>query len=154
MPTPSVRLVPFTFWLLAAAVLLVFGCQTPAPDDAPQTTQQNVQPPTPKNTPTPTPKPTREKKYKDIVAEIPEGADLGAALGPVSGDLDLGQPANISPELQQKLSKTYTEPGEIPRLKLNVDGKPYELPLKHTHVKAEIAGGIARVEVTQTETLF
>lgn len=151
MPTHP-RLVPLTLWMLAAA-FLVLGCQTPAPDDAPQTTQHitnTTSPTTTGPTATTTPKPTREKKYKDLVPEIPAGADLGVALGPVSANLDLGQPADISPELQKTLAKVYTEPGEIPRLKLNVDGKPYELPLKHTHVKAEIAGGIARVEVTQT----
>jgi Ca-activated chloride channel family protein len=75
---------------------------------------------------------------------------LGAILGPVAAERDLGEPAEVSPDLQAKLAQVYTEPGDIPRLQLVVDGKAYELPLKHTHVKAEVAGGIARVQVTQT----
>ena len=43
-----------------------------------------------------------------------------------------------------------TDPGDLPRLQVTVDGKKQDLPLKHTNVSAEISGLVARVEVTQT----
>ncbi|MCK5689894.1 VWA domain-containing protein, partial [Myxococcota bacterium] len=43
-----------------------------------------------------------------------------------------------------------TEPGDIPQLKVEVDGKNLPLPLEHTHVHAELTGYVAEVEVTQT----
>ncbi len=42
----------------------------------------------------------------------------------------------------------YTDPGEIPLLRIAKDNTP--LPLEHTDVKAEISGYVARVEVRQT----
>ena len=50
------------------------------------------------------------------------------------------------PALASKNHDAYTEPGELPRLKVAGEA----LPLKHTQVFAEIAGPVARVQVVQT----
>ncbi|MDX9724239.1 MAG: VIT domain-containing protein [Myxococcota bacterium] len=42
-----------------------------------------------------------------------------------------------------------TEPGELPRLGLMLNGERYELPLQHTHVKAKLVGGVAQIELSQ-----
>jgi Ca-activated chloride channel family protein len=42
----------------------------------------------------------------------------------------------------------YTDPGEVPRLELATVRE--RLPLEHTHVKANLTGFVAEVEVTQT----
>lgn len=49
-----------------------------------------------------------------------------------------------------RIAQVYTDPGELPQLRTSKGGKTLDLPLKHTHVKAELAGFVARVEVTQT----
>ena len=42
----------------------------------------------------------------------------------------------------------FTDPGEIPHLEVAGEGR--KLPLKHTGVRANVRGGVAEVEVTQT----
>ncbi|MBU1429870.1 AgmX/PglI C-terminal domain-containing protein [Myxococcota bacterium] len=42
-----------------------------------------------------------------------------------------------------------TAPGDLPHLKIELNGKQYPLPLKHTKVLAELVGDLARVEVRQ-----
>ena len=54
----------------------------------------------------------------------------------------------ISPKMLAVARRVRTEPGDLPRLRIK--GTKTELPLKHTHVQAEVVGPIARVEVTQT----
>src|SRR5690606_23451306 len=48
------------------------------------------------------------------------------------------------------VDSVHTDPGELPQLTVDVEGKTLKLPLEHTHVKAHITGNVARVEVTQT----
>ncbi len=43
----------------------------------------------------------------------------------------------------------FTNPGELPRLRIEHDGATYELPLRHTDVAAEVIGFAAGVTVTQ-----
>jgi Ca-activated chloride channel family protein len=45
----------------------------------------------------------------------------------------------------------HTEPGDLPHLALATDASK-KLPLEHTHVKANLTGYVAEVEVTQTYT--
>ncbi len=47
----------------------------------------------------------------------------------------------------QVTSPVYTDPGEVPQLRVAADKTP--LPLEHTAVKADITGFVARVEVKQ-----
>lgn len=43
----------------------------------------------------------------------------------------------------------FTNPGELPRLRIAYEGATYELPLRHTDVAAEVVGFAAGVTVTQ-----
>ena len=64
--------------------------------------------------------------------------------------LDLGEPTGTDAELLEALARMHTNPGDLPHLQIQIDGQNYDLPLKHTHVKAELTGMIARVEITQS----
>ena len=46
--------------------------------------------------------------------------------------------------------RVYTEPGSLPELKAQQNGKEVKFPLEHTHAKVEISGSVAKVELTQT----
>ncbi len=61
-----------------------------------------------------------------------------------------GAPAPLSRQAERSLERVYTDPGDLPQLETEVDGKTVKLPLKHTHVQAEVVGYVAEVEVTQT----
>jgi Ca-activated chloride channel family protein len=52
-------------------------------------------------------------------------------------------------KLFQEAKKFHTDPGEIPQLTTVFEGKNTDLPLKHTAIKADLEGFIAKVEVTQ-----
>ncbi|MCB9713816.1 MAG: VWA domain-containing protein [Myxococcales bacterium] len=65
------------------------------------------------------------------------------AAGPPGVDLPPLVPTDGSDRF-----RAYTDPGELPRLRL-ADGAA-ELPLRHTRVRARITGLVAQVEVTQT----
>lgn len=81
------------------------------------------------------------------------GVELSRAaetLGAPAAERDLGSPLVLDPALNAKLSKVYTEPGEIPQLQIEHEGKKLDLPLRHTHVSAQINGFVAEVQVTQT----
>lgn len=81
---------------------------------------------------------------------IGKNDDAAKILGQRAAERDMGQPAPLTKAQREALTNVYTDPGEIPQLTVEVDGKTLELPLKHTHVKAEITGYVARVVVTQT----
>ncbi len=68
----------------------------------------------------------------------------------VTAERDMGKPLKLSQRALAEIGPVYTEPGEIPQLQIEQDGKKLDLPLEHTHVKAQITGFVARVEVTQT----
>ena len=42
------------------------------------------------------------------------------------------------------IGPVFTDPGEIPQLRVARDGKTTDLPLQHTHVSAELSGFVAR----------
>jgi len=71
-------------------------------------------------------------------------------LTPPAAERDLGQPVAIDAKTLAAIRAVHTEPGELPQLQVAVDGKKLDLPLKHTQVKAELTGHVARVEVTQS----
>ena len=52
-------------------------------------------------------------------------------------------------ELSEQLQKVYTNPGNVPQMQIQKDGKTVDLPLKHTHVDARLTGPVGRVTVTQ-----
>ena len=81
---------------------------------------------------------------------IERGDDAAAILGRRAAERNLGTPAPLNRKQRTMLEHVYTEPGELPQLTVDVDGETLELPLRHTDVKATIAGYAARVEVTQT----
>jgi len=69
-----------------------------------------------------------------------------APLNVPSGDA----PVDITPMIAEAAQRVTTEPGDLPRLKLEIDGERFDLPLRHTHVKAALSGDVARVEIEQT----
>ena len=84
---------------------------------------------------------------------IPRGASratIAQILGSSTRDRDMGKPVDLTTKKLREIERVYTEPGEIPQLRVDIDGEKLDLPLDHTHVKANITGNIARVEVTQT----
>ncbi len=60
------------------------------------------------------------------------------------------EPVKLNRTLRDALSQVHTDPGELPRLKVKVDGERLDLPLRKTQVKATIVGYVAEVEVTQS----
>ncbi|MBI5511732.1 MAG: TonB family protein [Deltaproteobacteria bacterium] len=58
-------------------------------------------------------------------------------------------PGHASPLRETAERQVFTEPGELPQLTLKEDGKSVALPLEHTSVRAEVAGFVADVTVTQ-----
>ncbi len=81
---------------------------------------------------------------------IGKGDDPTRILGERSAELDMGDPAPMTRSQREAIANVHTDPGDIPQLTVQIDGKTLELPLKHTHVAAEITGYVARVTVTQT----
>ena len=72
------------------------------------------------------------------------------ALGTPAAERTLGEPIAMDEALRVKVGGVRTSPGRIPQLQITIDGKTRDLPLKHTHVDAEVSGHVARVEVRQT----
>ncbi len=72
-------------------------------------------------------------------AELPRGPERE----------DRGEPVAVNDKVLSVVKRVWTEPGDIPRLQVAVDGEKRVLPLEHTHVQATISGFVARVEVTQ-----
>lgn len=70
------------------------------------------------------------------------------AAGPE--DLSLTSQRQTGAPIPLDIGPVYTEPGDIPQLQVEVDGKTVDLPLQHTGVKADITGFVGRVTVTQT----
>ncbi len=64
----------------------------------------------------------------------------------------LDRPVPMSAVQLASVRQVHTQPGQVPRLKLSHNGQLFNLPLEHTHVKAELSGAVARVEVTQRYT--
>jgi Ca-activated chloride channel homolog len=81
---------------------------------------------------------------------IKKSDDAAKILGTPTSARNLGAPVALDKRTLAEVSRVHTDPGDIPQLKVVVDGKKLDLPLKHTAVKAEITGYVARVEVTQT----
>ena len=92
--------------------------------------------------------PGRDKA--DLVKPLAVGQDPGEVLLEQSRELDMGSPQEMDEATLQAVTTVMTDPGELPRMKIERDGKSYELPLKHTHVDAKISGYVARVSVVQT----
>ncbi len=85
------------------------------------------------------------------VAPIAEGESLAKRLPLHETVPETGQPAPLSDADLQIVSNVWTDPGDVPVLQITgKDGKKYDLPLKHTHVSAEVSGFVGRVEVAQT----
>lgn len=85
-----------------------------------------------------------------LVAPLKPGEDAAKALGLPAAERDFGAPEVADVRVSELARTVMTEPGDIPRLKVAVDGKQLELPLEHTHVQAKLTGFVARVTVTQT----
>ena len=86
----------------------------------------------------------------DLVPPIKPGEDPAKVLGTPAAEQDLGEPEGADGKVLAIARSVMTDPGDIPRLKVAVDGKKLDLPLKHTHVSAELTGFVSRVTVTQT----
>ncbi|MEO1170458.1 MAG: VIT and VWA domain-containing protein [Myxococcota bacterium] len=72
------------------------------------------------------------------------------AAGPKELTLTADRKTGTPLSLGRDIGPVYTDPGDVPQLQVEVDGKTVDLPLEHTHVKAEITGFVGRVRVTQT----
>ncbi len=84
-------------------------------------------------------------------AEPLDAADARARLAPFAVTPPTGQPAD-APGLLQIARAVRTDPGDLPRLKVKAGDAQLDLPLKHTHVFADLTGYVARVDVVQTYT--
>jgi Ca-activated chloride channel family protein len=94
-----------------------------------------------------------ERKARPDVPPMPmlkPGQDPATVLGPPASETDLGEPESVSADVSEIARTVMTDPGDIPRLSVEQDGKKLELPLEHTQVHAELTGFVARVTVTQT----
>ncbi len=83
-------------------------------------------------------------------AAIKSAEEAAKVLGQPAAARSLGEPLPGSAELAKTLAQVHTDPGDLPQLQVQVDGKTLDLPLEHTHVAARITGHVARVEVKQT----
>ena len=90
-----------------------------------------------------------EKATRDL-KPIKKGDDPEEVLGKPLSERDFGLPYPLEDDLLEELEHVYTDPGEIPQLRVKAGKKTLELPLKHTHVNAAVTGYVARVQVTQT----
>lgn len=82
--------------------------------------------------------------------KIQKGDDAAKILGTPPSQMEYGDPLQPNDKVALIAKNVLTEPGDLPRLKVETDGKQLELPLKHTHVSAEITGFVTQVTVTQT----
>jgi Ca-activated chloride channel homolog len=125
------------FAVLTALALLAIGCKKDASArDGGATAPTSVS------------KPLRHAEQP--LPEIRRGDDVAVALAKMSPRAPTGAPADESGRMAAIAKTVRTDPGDIPRLCIAHEGKKLELPLKHTHVRAEVSGFVARVEVTQT----
>lgn len=94
-----------------------------------------------------------ELKHWESVMKKSELAPFVAAIvAIVSSGLANAKNARGTPSAKEmeRLGAVYTDPGEIPQLEVEIDGKKLALPLEHTDVDARITGYVGRVRVTQT----
>ncbi len=88
-------------------------------------------------------------------AQTPQGHDgtslaiAAAASRPPTVPVDAWQ--HSSSPAQDVNVRVYTDPGDLPYLRVATEPQQ-KLPLEHTHVKAQLTGFVAEVEVTQTYT--
>ncbi|MDX9722144.1 MAG: VIT domain-containing protein [Myxococcota bacterium] len=153
---------------IVSLLTLAVACQAPAPPPASKDASPNTEQaqPTPPADPIATPPypapdassaavpPTQAEQApstppKATPDDTTVAADALQKLGNPSETQDFGSPLDDARALEAAM-KVKTEPGDIPRLSLEVDGKRFPLPLEHTHVKANIVGYVSQVEVTQT----
>ena len=136
-------------WLVvAAAVALVGACKGDAKGVSPAqvpTADAGVKQGALKEAPT-----KARPDAPPLVAPLKPGDDAAKALGLPAAERDFGAPEVADAKVTELARNVMTDPGDIPRLTVAVDGKPLELPLEHTQVQAELSGTVARVTVTQT----
>ena len=77
-------------------------------------------------------------------------SDAEAVLGTPTAARDFGTPLALASDQEEAVGRVLTDPGQLPLLKIAVDGKTLDLPLRHTQVFAEVSGFVARVQVVQT----
>ena len=85
----------------------------------------------------------------EAISLIQPGEDIKAGLKNYQSAPPDSVPVDMDPKTLNTLRNVYTSPGDLPHLKLKVDGESYDLPLEHTHVKADLTGYVATVEVRQ-----
>src|SRR5690606_25157439 len=68
----------------------------------------------------------------------------------LTADVPEGDPVPLDADAQAIVADVWTDPGDLPRFQLEIDGKKFDLPLEHTHVDAQLVGMVAHVEVRQT----
>jgi len=97
--------------------------------------------------------PAEASKKKAPLIEPVEGPVTPALAAKTLAPLMTRAPATpvaIEGDVLEIAKRVTSEPGDLPRLKLRVDGETYPLPLRHTHVNAALSGDVARVEIEQT----
>ncbi|NUN13338.1 MAG: VWA domain-containing protein [Myxococcales bacterium] len=150
----------FQFLLIVAAFIGIACTQTPS-GRSQQTDTQSITPQTPTQThqvplsQQPDSPPDHQgtsvnKSTSPPPMPIHKGDDAAKILGTPMSEMDLGQPIQPDNKTAWIAKGVMTEPGDLPRLKVAHDGKQLELPLKHTHVSAEVTGFVTQVTVTQT----
>jgi len=95
---------------------------------------------------------TTETSTSSLSTVDKSGWELGREPAPVhlGPGAEVSFPLEDGAELQAFAESVRTEPGDIPRLRYELNGAVSELPLKHTHVSVQIHGPVAEVEVQQT----
>lgn len=61
-----------------------------------------------------------------------------------------GEPEALDAAALAAIRRVHSEPGDLPLMRFERDGRKHALPLKHTAVDAVLTGPVARVRVTQT----
>lgn len=91
-----------------------------------------------------------ENPHFEAVPTIDSPSQIAGVLGARQAIVE-GEAPPLDAASKALVSSVWTEPGELPVMQiLGEDGKPYPLPLKHTHVSLAVSGAVARAEVTQT----
>ena len=132
----------FPVWFLAVVLLFtVAACEKqktpPAPADEPKAGAV-------------TPPPAPATPGEPVAPAAPAPTLKPEELPALTAKQDRGLPDGVSPEVLAAARRVLTDPGDLPQLEVTVGEEKRALPLKHTHVSAEISGFVARVEVTQT----
>ncbi|MCB9727874.1 MAG: VWA domain-containing protein [Deltaproteobacteria bacterium] len=81
-------------------------------------------------------------------AAIQSPADISRVLTRAGQDGPAGIPI-APPALIAAAAQVHTDPGDLPHLRIVHDGVEYDLPLRHTDVRADVSGFAARVSVVQ-----